>query len=38
MTLNIKKNFRISDGLWKNKKLWDLYDKASTPLNGMSSF
>ena len=32
MTLNIKKkNFRISDGLWKNKKLWDLYDKASTP-------
>ena len=32
MTLNLKKkNFKISDGLWKNKKLWDLYDKASTP-------
>ena len=32
MTLNLKKKkFKISDGLWKNKKLWDLYDKASTP-------
>ena len=25
------KKFKISDGLWKNKKLWDLYNKASTP-------
>ena len=31
MTLNLKKKFKISDGLWKNKKLWDLYNKASTP-------
>ncbi len=32
MTLNLnKKNFLISDGLWKGKKLWDLYNIAQTP-------
>ena len=32
MTLNInKKNFLISNGLWKGKTLWDLYNIAQTP-------
>ena len=32
MTLNLnKKNFLISGGLWKGKKLWDLYNIAQTP-------
>ena len=32
MTLNInKKEFKINSGIWKGKKLWDLYDKAHTP-------
>lgn len=26
-----KKIFKINKGLWKGKKLWDLYDKAKTP-------
>ena len=30
MTFNIKnKNFLIREGLWKNKTLWDLYNKSS---------
>ncbi len=33
MTLNSKdKDFIIQDGIWKGYKLWDLYDKAKTPL------
>ncbi len=32
MTLNLnKKNFLINKGLWKGKKLWDLYNLAQTP-------
>tara|TARA_Y100001970_G_scaffold294132_1_gene447359 strand:+ start:12404 stop:13438 length:1035 start_codon:yes stop_codon:yes gene_type:complete len=32
MTLNIKKKkFLINNGLWKGKKLWDLYNIAQTP-------
>ncbi len=32
ITLNIKnKHFKIKDGIWKNKYLWDLYKKAHTP-------
>ena len=32
MTLSSSKNeFLIKDGIWKNKKLWDLYEKAQTP-------
>ena len=32
MTLNSsKKNFLINKGLWKGKKLWDLYNIAQTP-------
>lgn len=26
-------NFRINEGLWKGKKLWDLYQKACTPFS-----
>jgi len=34
ITLNIKnKKFKITNGLWKNKYLWDLYKKAHTPFN-----
>ena len=34
MTLNSKKKyFKIKDGLWKNKYLWDLYNEAQTPLS-----
>ena len=33
MTLNSnKKYFKIKEGLWKGYNLWDLYDKAHTPL------
>ncbi len=32
MTLSSSKNeFLIKDGIWKNKKLWNLYEKAQTP-------
>ncbi len=34
-TLTVKSNkfdFKISSGLWKGKTLWDLYEKAHTPL------
>ena len=32
MTLNSnKKEFLVSDGLWKGEKLWNLYDRAKTP-------
>ena len=27
-----KKYFKVNKGLWKNKKLWDLYNEAKTPL------
>ena len=27
----IDKNFKIKKGLWKNKKLWKLYEEAMTP-------
>jgi len=34
MTINSKKSFfKIKSGLWKNKFLWDLYEKAQTPLS-----
>ncbi len=34
MTFNLKNNnFKIKNGLWKNKYLYDLYKKASTPYN-----
>ena len=33
MTLKSKKKyFKINNGIWKNKYLWDLYVKAQTPL------
>jgi pseudaminic acid synthase len=33
MTINsIKKDFRIKDGLWKGHTLWNLYQKAQTPI------
>ncbi len=33
MTINSdKKYFKIKEGLWKGFNLWDLYDKAQTPL------
>ncbi len=32
MTINSnKKEFLVSNGLWKGEKLWNLYDKAKTP-------
>ena len=32
ITLNLKKNnFKIKNGIWKNKFLWDLYKDACTP-------
>ena len=32
ITLNIRNNnFKIKNGIWKNKYLWDLYKKACTP-------
>ena len=32
ITLNSKNNFfKIKKGIWKNKYLWDLYEKAHTP-------
>ena len=32
ITINsAKKNFKIKEGLWKGKTLWDLYKKAQTP-------
>ena len=32
MTINSsKKDFLVSDGLWKGEKLWNLYDRAKTP-------
>ena len=34
-TMTIKSNkkyFKIKEGIWKNYNLWDLYDKARTPL------
>ena len=34
MTLNSnKKEFLVSNGLWKGEKLWNLYDRAKTPYN-----
>ena len=34
ITLNSKnKYFKIKNGLWKNKNLWELYNKASTPFS-----
>ena len=34
ITLNQKNNnFKIKDGIWKNKYLWDLYKKACTPFD-----
>ncbi len=34
MTLNCnRKEFIIKKGIWKNKKLWDLYKKAQTPFS-----
>ena len=34
MTIKSKKKyFKINDGLWKGKTLWDLYDKAKTPFS-----
>ena len=34
MTINVnKKDFLITEGLWKGYKLWDLYREAHTPLN-----
>ena len=34
ITLNIKNNnFKIKNGIWKNKYLWDLYKEAHTPYN-----
>lgn len=33
MTVNSNKRyFKIKEGIWKNYNLWDLYDKAHTPL------
>ena len=40
-TMTIKSNkkyFKIKEGLWKGYNLWDLYNKAQTPLNGMKNF
>ena len=35
-TMTLKSNnkyFKIKDGIWKNKNMWELYDQAKTPLN-----
>ena len=37
MTINSnKKIFKIKKGIWKGKKLWDLYNKAKTPFSWQS--
>ena len=33
-----KKDFQINDGLWKGYNLWDLYNKAKTPLDWHQNF
>ena len=34
MTISSSKDeFQIKDGIWKNKKLWNLYEKAQTPFS-----
>ena len=36
ITVNEKKNiFKVKNGIWKGKYLWDLYKKVHTPLNGI---
>ena len=35
MTINSNRNiFKIQRGIWKGKKLWDLYNEAKTPFLG----
>ena len=39
MTLKSEKSvFKIKKGLWKNKKLWELYDKAKTPFSWQKNY